>query len=86
MRISKHKNIFGRGYVPNWCEEIVGAFFKKEQQKTKQKTFRIEKVINRRDDKLYIKLLLYVNSFDSWINENSINEWIFYKTKIFRSK
>ena len=61
VRISKYKNIFAKGYKPNWSEEvfiitkikntvpwtyvindlngeeIIGAFYKKELQKTNQK-------------------------------------------------
>ena len=33
-------------------EEIIGTFFEKEQQKTNQKEFGIEKVIKRKGDKL----------------------------------
>ena len=36
-------------------EEIVGTFYDKELQKTNQKKFRIEKVIKRKGDKLYVK-------------------------------
>ena len=36
-------------------EEIVGTCYKKELQKTDQKEFRIEKVIKRKDYKLYVK-------------------------------
>ena len=36
-------------------EEIVGTFYKKELQKTNQKEFRVEKVIKRKGDKLYVK-------------------------------
>ena len=36
-------------------EEIVGMFYKKELQKTKQKEFRVEKVIKTKGDKLYFK-------------------------------
>ena len=36
-------------------EEIVGTFYKKELQKANQKTFRVEKVIKRKDDKIYVK-------------------------------
>ena len=43
MRISKHKNRFGRDYVPNCCEEIVGTFFKKEQQKQSKKNLGYKK-------------------------------------------
>ena len=37
------------------CEEIVGSFYEKELQKTNQKEFRVEKVIKRKCDKLYVK-------------------------------
>ena len=36
-------------------EEIVGSFNEKELQKTNQKEFRIEKVIKRKGNKLYVK-------------------------------
>ena len=35
-------------------EEIVGTFYEKELQKTNQKELRIEKVIKRKRDKLYV--------------------------------
>ena len=39
VRISKFKNIFAKGYTPNWSkdlngEEIIGIFYDKELQKT----------------------------------------------------
>ena len=75
VRISKYKNIFAKGYTPNWSEEvfvirkvpwayvindlngeeIIGTFYKKELQKINQQEFRIEKVIKRKDDILYVK-------------------------------
>ena len=36
-------------------EEISGIIYEKELQKTNRAKFRIEKVIKRKDDKLYIK-------------------------------
>ena len=46
VRISKYKNIFAKGYMPNWSEEVfVICFYEKELQKTNQEEFRIEKVI-----------------------------------------
>ena len=36
-------------------EEITGTFYEKELQKTYQEKFRIEKVIKRKGDKIYIK-------------------------------
>ena len=39
----------------NKDEEIVRTFYKKKLQKINQKEFRVEKVIKRKDDKLYAK-------------------------------
>ena len=88
--ITKYKNVFAKGYTPNYSEEvfaiksvkntvpwtyvindlngeeIVGTFYKNQLQKTIQKEFRIEKVIKRKDDKLYVKWKGYNNSFNSW--------------------
>ena len=36
-------------------EEIVGTFYEKELQKTNQKEFRVEKVIKRKGNKLFVK-------------------------------
>ena len=79
VRISKYKNIFAKGYTPNWSEEIfiikkikntvpwtyviddlngeviTGIFYEKELQKIDQQEFRIEKVIKKKGDKLYVK-------------------------------
>ena len=46
-------------------EEIIGNFCEKELQKTDQQEFRIEKVIKRKGDKLYVKWKGYDNSFNS---------------------
>ena len=91
VRISKYKNIFGKGFTPNLSEEvfiinkikntvtndlngekIAGSFYEKELQKTSQKQFRIEKVFNRKGDKLYFKWKGYNNSFNSWINKKDL--------------
>ena len=53
-------------------EEITGSIYKKELQKTNQKEFRIEKILKKKDDKLYVKWKDYDNSFNSWINEKDI--------------
>ena len=54
-------------------EEIVGTFYEKElQKKTNQKEFRIEKVIKRKDEKLYVKWKGYDKSFNSWIDKKDI--------------
>ena len=79
VRISKYKNIFAKGHVLNWSEEIfvinkiknivpwtyaisdlndegiTASFYEKELQKTNKKELRIEKVLKRKGDKLYVK-------------------------------
>ena len=42
---------------------------KKKQQKTNQKEFRIERVIEGKGDKLYVKWKGYDISFNSWIDK-----------------
>ena len=96
VRISKCKNIFAKGYMPNWSEEvfvikkakntvpwsyvindlngeeIIGTFYEKELQKTNQEEFRIEEVIKRKGNKIYVKGKGYNNSFNSWIDKASL--------------
>ena len=68
-------------------EEIVGTFYVNRLLKTNEKEFRVEKVIKRKWDKLYVKWKGFDSSFNSWIDKiDSINEWIFSRTKIYRSK
>ena len=69
--VSKIKNTIPWTYVINDLngEEITGIFYEKELKKTSQKEFRIEKVIKRKGDKLYVKCKGYNNSFNSWINK-----------------
>ena len=38
-------------------------------KKTNQQKFKIEKVIKKKGDKLYVKWRGYDNSFNSWIEE-----------------
>ena len=96
VRISKYKNIFAKGYMPNWSEEIfvikkikntvpwtdvindlngeeiIGTFYEKELQGTNQQEYRIEKIIKKKGDKLYVKWKGYNNSFNSWIDKKDI--------------
>ena len=96
VRISKYKNIFAKGYTPNWSEEvfvvskiknavpwtfaindlngepITESFYEKELQKNSQEKFRIEKMLKRKGNKLYVKWKGYDNSFNSWINEKDL--------------
>ena len=45
-------------------EEIIGTFYEKELQKANQQTFRAEKAIKRKGNKLYVKWKGYDNSFN----------------------
>ena len=53
-------------------EEITGSFYENELQKTGQKEFRIEKVLKRKGDKLYVKWKEYDNRFKSWIDKKAL--------------
>ena len=69
VRICKYKNIFAKGYTPNWFEEFFVASKIKntvpwiyvindlngEEITGTFHEFRIEKVIMKKDDKLYVK-------------------------------
>ena len=96
VRISKYKNIFAKGYTPNWSEEvfvvskikntvpwtyvvsdlngeeITGSFYEEEFQKASQEKFRIEKVLKRKSDKLYVKWKGYDDSFNSWFDKEDL--------------
>ena len=55
-------------------EKVIGTFNGKELQKTNQQKFRIEKVIERKGNKLYVKWKGYDNSFNSWIDKNDLEQ------------
>ena len=69
--IKKVKNTVPWTYVISDLngKEIIETFYEKELQKTNQQKFRIEKVINRKGDKLYVKWKGYNSSFNSWIDK-----------------
>ena len=50
-------------------EKVIGSFYEKELQKTNQKEFRIEKVIKRKGNKLWVKRNGYDNYFNTWIDK-----------------
>ena len=41
-------------------------------QKSSQENFRIEKVLKRKGDKLYVKWKWYDNHFNSWIDKKDL--------------
>ena len=52
--------------------QLLEHFMKNNSKKTNQKEFRIEKILKRKADKLYVKWKGYDNSFNSWINKKDI--------------
>ena len=72
--IKKVKNAVPWTYVINDLnsDEIIGTFFEKELQKTNQPEFRIEKVIKKKGDKLYVNWKSFNSSFNSWIDKKDL--------------
>ena len=54
-------------------EEIVGTFYEKELQKANQMKFRIQKVIKRKCNKLYVKWKGYDYLFNSQVDKRYIS-------------
>ena len=52
---------------------LLEHFMKKNCEKNQQK-FRIEKVIKKKRDKLYVKWNGYDNSFNSWVDKKYLIE------------
>ena len=53
-------------------EKIAGSFYEKELQKTNQEKFKIQNILKRKDDKLYVKCKGYDSLFNSWINKKDL--------------
>ena len=53
-------------------QEVVSTIHEKEFKKTNQKKFRVEKIIKRKSDKLYVKWKGHNISFNSWIDQKDI--------------
>ena len=63
LLLKKIKNTVSWTYVINGLngETFLGSFYEKELQKTDQKEFRIEKMIKKKGDKLFVKWKGYNN-------------------------
>ena len=74
--IKEVKNTIPWTYVINDLngDEIIGTFYEKELQKTNQQEIRIEKVIKKKDDKLYVTWKGYDSSSNSWIDKKKLNQ------------
>ena len=58
VRISKYNNIFAKEYTPNWSDEVF--------------VIKIEMIIKRKGNKLFVKGKRYENSFNSWIDKSDL--------------
>ena len=54
------------------AKKLLEHFMKRNFKKYIKKEFRVEKVIERKGDKLYVKRKGYSSSFNSWIDEKDI--------------
>ena len=72
--IKEIKNTLPWTYVINDLNsvEIIGTFYEKELQKTSQQEFRIEKVIKKNRNKLYVKWEGSDNSFNSCVDKKDL--------------
>ena len=72
--IKEIKNTVPWTYVVNDLnnKQVTGTFYENELQRTNQEEFRIEKVIKKKGDKLYVKWKGYDNSFNSWIDKKDL--------------
>ena len=72
--VSKITNTGPQTYVASDLngEKITGSFSEKELQKTSQEKRRIEKVLKRKGNKLYVKWKGYNNLFNGWVDKNDL--------------
>ena len=72
--VNNIKNTVPWIYVANDLngEKITGSFYEKKLQKSNQKQFRIEKVLKRKGDKLYVNWKGYDNRFNIWIDKKDL--------------
>ena len=53
-------------------EDITGGFYEKELQRTSQEKFRIEKILKRKGNELYVKWKGRDSRLSSWIDKKDI--------------
>ncbi|XP_046750602.1 uncharacterized protein LOC124413859 [Diprion similis] len=109
VRISKFKNVFEKGYTPNWTTEIftisrventhpltynlkdyqnqpiAGGFYEQELLKVEHPDiYLVEKVLKKREKKLYVEWLGFNCTHNSWINESDVLRYGNYKARTYK--
>lgn len=97
VRLSKHRNIFAKGYLPNWTNEVFevyrvqptvpetyilkdkrgqilqGSFYGHEMLKSVTgDVYLVEKVLQRKKGKVFVRWLGFDKSEDSWIPKRDL--------------
>ena len=58
-------------------KKLQGTYYAQELQKTEQDDlYTIEKILRTNKDKIYVKWRGYDNSFNSWINKNTVTKYL----------
>ena len=55
-------------------EEIKGAFYAEELQKTKEQIYKIEKIIKKKNGQSFVKWEGYDDKFNSWVADENIKD------------
>ena len=66
---SERKSVAAERFIRTYEKNLL-----KELQKTNQKEFRMEKVVKRKVNKLYVKWKGFNNSFNSWIDKKDLTK------------
>ena len=72
VRISKYKNIFAKGYTPNWSEEVFVSKIKNTVPWTYVINDLNGEVTKKKGNMLYVKWKGYVNSLNSCMEKNDL--------------
>ena len=77
--IKKVRNNFPWPYEDFNGKKISGKLYQNDLQKTNQREIRIEKIIRKKGEKIYVKWNDYDNFFNSWTSKkrHKVNDSIF---------
>ena len=100
VRIARKKGTFGKGFTPNWTENVFiissvkatkppaytikdtlgepvqGTFYEQELQLSAQEIFRIERVLKKKENQVFVNWKGYRVAFNSWVPLIDLEAWI----------